>query len=572
MSQQHKASGPPSRRVPLIVGLLAILAVAATVAVLILRDPNRPVAAPERWHWGRLAVLPFQPEPAGAQEPWLGDLLTAAVERGAVEQRRIRVNLLSRAEVTRALETEPAGLAPELRAARLGRRTATPWVVSGRFALHPQGGRIQAAVNFVRARDGKTVQAFTRTGSLEDPEKLGQTVAEGMAVPLTSLFQADEPLELGRAQARDGEVREAFLEAQQLFNADRRVTADNIDRIRVLLDHALARQPDLVPARRLDLHARLARHALSGDAADLARAIAAAEWLREATDAPDAWLQLCQLHRLADDPQQALQACETARKRDPGRTPYLALAELLFEFGRDKDAGEILEEALAQQPHVGWLFLAAARQSLEHGVHEQAEALAREAAALQDAEIEAQGNTRARSEGWPALNGAHALLARLMFHRGNNREAIEQARKEFEQLRTARASRTPELLLEAGLVLRLAGQQIDDAAAAGQGAEIEQQARAALLGQAPTPAAYLRAAKAYGADEAEEALALCRKGLEQEAEHPALNRLAAILAARTDDNEASTDYAERAIRARAERCRPCAEAYRRYIQRAIERW
>ena len=76
----------------------------------------------------------------------------------------------------------------------------------------------------------------------------------------------------------------------------------------------------------------------------------------------------------------------------------------------------------------------------------------------------------------------------------------------------------------------------------------------------------------YGADDAGQALALCREGLELDPDHPALNRLAAIVAARAGEGEASKEYTERAVAARGKSCPPCAEAYERYIKRAIETW
>jgi len=393
-----------------------------------------------------------------------------------------------------------------------------------------------------------------------------------MARPLLTLFETEEPLEMGRVLATEAGAREAFLEAQRLYNKDKPATPDTLDRVQPLLELALERQPDLLPARRLDLQVRLTRHAHSADRNDLEQAVAAAEWLREATNAPDAWLQLCRLHRLTDDLPRALEACETARKQAPNRTPYLALAELLFEFGRDNDAGDLLEEALERQPYVGWLFLAAARRSIERGLHPQAELMVREAVKLQDAEIASKGATRATAEGWPPLNGAHGLLARALLHRGKDAEAAAEAHKEIEQLRAVPAPDSPESLLEAGLILRLAGKQLDDEAAMTLGREAETFARQSLLGKSPGAADYLRAAWTYGGDDAPEALALCRKGLELQPEHPALNRLAAIVASRTGAGDEAATFTERAVEARAKKCPPCAEAYRRYIQRAIESW
>jgi len=169
--------GSPGR-LPLLAGLATIGLLAAVTVLVFLCDPARPAAQPERWRWGSLAVLPFQPEPGSEGEAWIGEMLTRAVERGVREQRGVSAQLLAQAELQRAREDEPPGLAPALRATRLGRLTATPWIVTGTFTLHQPDAQILAAVAIIRARDGRQVGSFTRVGYLGDPEALGQAVAE----------------------------------------------------------------------------------------------------------------------------------------------------------------------------------------------------------------------------------------------------------------------------------------------------------------------------------------------------------------------------------------------------------
>jgi len=515
---------------------------------------------PEDWRLGRVALLPCKSSKGSRVEPWILDLVNERLEKAVRIQARAGLEPIGRAEIEKVLASMKDRKTGKSGPAEVGRKLAVPWVVT--CDLGARGTNLVAVLSIVSSDQARIVDGDTFTGDMADTKGMAQNMALSLASMLSRVSSTREPLFEARILASDKDAARAFARAQDLYNKSKGFQKSNIDMISGLLEKSLSLDPELAPARALEIMAHTWKYLHMGRIQDLNKALKEAQSLanKEKTAWPE--LKLCELNDLAGDTLKAIKHCESASRIDPSRTPYLALAKLYIEANRTRDSAKLMEKAIEEHPGVSWLYFAAARFSVEIGRLDQAMELC--ITALQK---EGKQPRLDESMQWPKPSGIHALLARIYYLKKDYKKSIPQAEKE---LSPGLSRLQPQAGLEAALVLRLCKTKLHlTEKDIERTRQIEEKAKAGLLSALPGAVGYKEAARIYLGLDNQAALDLAKKGLESSPSAPGLLKIAALASAGLGRLAQAKELGKKAIEYRKKKCLPCAEAFRQAIGKAI---
>jgi TolB-like protein len=275
----------------------------------------------------------------------------------------------------------------------IAERLGADYVVEG--SVQRSGGRVRIAVHLVRGRDGHTLWSERFDDQLDDLFDLQDRIAARVAGQLSPNLRSAEITRAGLRPLDDRTVYELMLTAYPHFWSLRR---EGNERAAELLDQAMERDPDYVPAMALRawVYAQQTTYMWSDDpAADRTRGLALAERavLRAEDHAPSlvaiagafaqggddralaqtcisralsidpnnawAWIRQGWLHQYVGEVEPALAAFERAQRLSP-LDPFLhqitfGRAATLYRWRDDPREGlALIEEGLRRHPGVVW--------------------------------------------------------------------------------------------------------------------------------------------------------------------------------------------------------------------------
>jgi serine/threonine-protein kinase len=368
------ASGPGRSRWPLVLGVVAVLAVALVLGMRLGRAPP-PVLPVAQTPQPSIAVLPFVDMSPGHDQEYFSDGVAQEILNALAQVPDLRV-------VARSSSFAFKGRNEDLRT--VGRKLQVANVLEG--SVQKSGDRLRVTAQLVNAADGYELWSQTFDRNLADVFAVQDEIARAVvgALRVRVLPKESRTLEV---QVTKPEVYAAYLRGLKLLNTGSFTEFPKaIEEFR----RATALDPDYAPA-----HASLAYAMLSyGANADSSEMKTLDfDWRRDGTAEAEKAVALNP--RLADgyaargnaaafvswDWQAALSDYEQAIALAPGNTNWMSgYAHVLAVFGRSSEALAAARKAAALDPlsasssfELGYLYLrlgqyAAARAVLENAI------------------------------------------------------------------------------------------------------------------------------------------------------------------------------------------------------------